>query len=272
MTIIYFTATGNSLCVAKRMAGKTVSVMSVLRENKPEISDSEAIGIVAPVYFGRLPQPVEEMIGHTRLKAPYIFGILTFGEIAGRAASLLAKAGLRSGIKFDYIRTIKMIDNNFSVVNVDKQIRKAGKKKIDENLDAISDEIGLRIRNIEKPGWLDKIVGFFEELISRDRTVARKFSVETDKCIGCGVCVKVCPTRNISMLSNDHKTKLSPVWHDHCLMCTACYHNCSQGAIRFRGEHSRTTFRNPAVSLEEIIRSNGEGNSVTHDENATAGR
>ena len=41
-----------------------------------------------------------------------------------------------------------------------------------------------------------------------------------------------------------------------CLKCTACYHNCPQGAVRYRKARSRYCFRNPAVTLQDIIHAN----------------
>ncbi|CAG4707272.1 Uncharacterised protein (plasmid) [Enterococcus faecalis] len=43
MTILYFTATGNSLYVAKRLGGKLISIPQMIKENKYEFSD-ERIG------------------------------------------------------------------------------------------------------------------------------------------------------------------------------------------------------------------------------------
>ena len=44
MTILYFTATGNSLYVAKRLGGKLISIPQMIKENKYEFSD-ERIGL-----------------------------------------------------------------------------------------------------------------------------------------------------------------------------------------------------------------------------------
>ncbi|SPW41113.1 Uncharacterised protein [Enterococcus faecium] len=53
MTILYFTATGNSLYVAKRLGGKLISIPQMIKENKYEFSD-ERIGIVFPVFHDYL--------------------------------------------------------------------------------------------------------------------------------------------------------------------------------------------------------------------------
>lgn len=248
MTVIYFSATGNSLAVAKRISGKCVSAVSLLRENGPiELSDPEGIGIVAPVYFGQLPAPVSELLGRARLDAPYLFAVLTYGELAGRAARHIRREGERNSIRFDYIRTIKMVDNNFTIVNVEKQVRNAGRKKIPAHMEAIAGDVKLRKNSIERPGLADRIVGIVEELLPQKRNFDSGFSVEADRCNGCGTCAKVCPNGNIRLVGG------RPQWQGDCLKCTACYHNCPQEAIRYRGERSRFCFRNPEIGLRELI-------------------
>ena len=48
MTICYFTASGNSLYVARRIGGNLLSIPKLMRQDKIEIED-DAVGIVCPV-------------------------------------------------------------------------------------------------------------------------------------------------------------------------------------------------------------------------------
>jgi len=49
MTIFYFTATGNSLALAKRIGGTLVSIPQVVDSENLYYKD-DAIGVVFPVY------------------------------------------------------------------------------------------------------------------------------------------------------------------------------------------------------------------------------
>lgn len=86
--ILYFSGTGNSLYVAKKLAeltGDTAVPISAIHERCQRIQD-RIIGFVFPVYFGDLPDPVQDFIRQVRFqKSTYFYGIATCGSTAGRA-------------------------------------------------------------------------------------------------------------------------------------------------------------------------------------------
>lgn len=54
--------------------------------------------------------------------------------------------------------------------------------------------------------------------------------LDTDKCIGCGMCLNVCPHAVFSLIeSKAHITDI-----DHCMECGACAMNCPVSAISVR--------------------------------------
>lgn len=52
--------------------------------------------------------------------------------------------------------------------------------------------------------------------------------LDVEKCIGCGMCVKVCPHAVFAMRGQ----KLTIVDRDACMECGACMRNCPVEAIR----------------------------------------
>lgn len=54
-----------------------------------------------------------------------------------------------------------------------------------------------------------------------------KLSLDTDKCIGCGQCITVCPHRVLALANK--KAKI--VDGEGCMECGACETNCPAGAI-----------------------------------------
>ena len=53
------------------------------------------------------------------------------------------------------------------------------------------------------------------------------YEVVADKCKGCGMCVKVCPTQAIS----GERRKPHEIDLDKCIKCNSCYDRCPFGAI-----------------------------------------
>ena len=56
-------------------------------------------------------------------------------------------------------------------------------------------------------------------------------TIDRDKCIGCGLCVKVCVTGRLSI--EDGKSEITG---DRCLLCGQCKAVCPSGAVDFSGE------------------------------------
>ena len=55
---------------------------------------------------------------------------------------------------------------------------------------------------------------------------SRLFYVDSDKCTACGLCMEVCPTRNIT--KDPHGL---PLWDSRCLLCLTCEMKCPHEAI-----------------------------------------
>ncbi|WP_081349606.1 EFR1 family ferrodoxin [Streptococcus equinus] len=54
------------------------------------------------------------------------------------------------------------------------------------------------------------------------------FKLNSDKCIGCGLCSRQCPMEAISMKEN------KPVWvKSMCTLCLGCFHRCPAAAIDY---------------------------------------
>ena len=248
MYLLFFTATGNCLEVSKKIGGKLVSIPSVLKGNKFEFED-DAIGIVIPNYGADIPSPVKEFLGKVKLKADYIFGILTYGSFNSSTNEVLLEIGKENGIEFNYINGILMVDNSFVYFDMEKEIEKLPKKKVDESIGKIKIDIESRVNKIYDINIGRRVARKLIKLIHKDNTnYSENFYIE-NTCIRCGICEKVCPIDNITLEDK-------PVIHDKCIRCGACTHNCPKNAIRYKGEKSRARYRNENVSVTEIIKSN----------------
>jgi ferredoxin len=256
MTILFFSATGNCLSVAKSIGGELKSIPQLERAGEYEIED-DVIGLVVPVYFLGLPLLVRRYLKKASLKADYVFGIMTYGLLSGNAAYKLAEAIKANGNSIHYVSGLQMVDNYLPKFSMEKQIAGLPEKNVDEHLAAIKQDIGGRLYNAPHNSLLWRaaagLLGY-TKLESEKGTGAinhtdEKFFV-TESCNACGTCARICPVSNITVES-------IPEYHHHCESCLACIQNCPSGAIKIEGQKSETRFRNGSVTVKELIMANG---------------
>ena len=251
MKILFFSGTGNSLYVAKRVGGEQYSIPKLIKQKKFEFED-EKIGIVFPVYYLAVPPLVEEFLKQANLKSNYIFAVISYGAYAADILSQLLKIGRNNNITFSYINKIKMVDNYLLGFNMKTQIENEPKKHIEKNLGEIIQEINDQTNKIPKEHIFTKIVRYAYQAVVK-KTVKSvfdsKFTIE-ESCNGCGICTKVCPVDNIELVNK------KPLHKGKCVRCLACANLCPNNSIRVRGERSKVRFKNKNVSLKEIIDAN----------------
>lgn len=85
--LFYFSGTGNSLAVARKIAEQigtnNISNMVDFVEDKIDVYE-EVVGFVFPVYFNDIPRIVKKFINKIEFKnKPYIFGIATYNQGPG---------------------------------------------------------------------------------------------------------------------------------------------------------------------------------------------
>lgn len=248
--VFYFTATGNSLYVAKCIDGNPVSIPQVIK-NSSIYSDNQ-IGIVCPVYCGEIPNIVKKFLKKSKFDTKYMYLILTYGNSASDCPEFTYNEFKALGINFDYIDTVHCVDNYLPVFDM------AEEKKIDKQTDIQIAKILNNIRLMKKgiPSATDADRKLHKQVATLNKLVPSfnngKMIKITDKCIGCKVCEKVCPTGNIIVLT-DYAQRRSK----KCEYCLACVHACPQKAIIIKHEKNKNErYINENVSLDEIIKSN----------------
>lgn len=270
--ILYFTATGNCLHVARELAaaagGETelLSIPQLMKQNRFEL-EADEIGLVYPIYGHMPPNMVRKFIKKARLKAGYKFAVLTYGNRKCNAVEIWNNISRRAGTPFDYICTLIMVDNWLPNFDMNEQMKID--KHIPENLARISADLAARRRHHEEvteeerrnhQGFLDR-TGIDPEVGFMLRS--EKYFTVTDACIDCAVCVDVCPRNNYSLTPQGIKVQ------GDCEFCFACIQNCPQKAIRFaenaddpllaNGEKNpNARYRNENISLVDIKRANSQ--------------
>lgn len=267
--IFYFTGTGNCLYVARQLADENTELLSIpqLMKQKRFEFEADEIGIVYPIYGHMPPNMVRRFIEKARLKADYLFAILTYGNRKCNAVEIWDDISQQAGKRFDYINTLIMVDNwlpNFDMneqILIDKHIPE-NLQKITADLTAVrrwhepvTDEEREQHKEFLRRSGIDPSTGFVLK--------SECYFTVTDACIGCGACVSVCPRGNYEMTSQGVKMQ------GDCEFCFACIQNCPQKAIRFaknendpllrNGEKNpNARYRNEHISLMDIKRANDQ--------------
>lgn len=238
--ILYFSGTGNSEYVAKRI-GKAVGdeVLDLFsrlknRESREVYSDRPWV-IVSPTYAWRIPRILEAWIKRTELSGnKKIYFVMTCGLNAGNAGKYLQE--LCAGKQMQYLGCMQIVmpENYIALFQTPhkeeavKIIRRA-EKRIDEAVSRIQKKLPFPPAKITPVDRLSS--GPVNQVFYPLFVHAKKFYVTGD-CISCEKCAKVCPMNNIRF----HHGR--PVWGDQCTHCMACICKCPAEAIEY-GKHSK---------------------------------
>lgn len=256
ITVFYFTATGNSLYVAKQLENQPISIAQAIHD-KDMSYKSDKIGIVCPVYGHEVPALVREFIDKAEFETPYFYMILTYGNRHGGAAGLTANMLRSAGIRPSYINVLLMTDNFLPAFDMDKQ--KKIDKKVDEHIEIIKNDINncrefiAPVTDTDREAhkeYLNKMAKMPENAFSHLYRI-------TDECIGCEICTKVCPKKCFSM--DNHRS----VWNPKgCITCMACIHACPMMAIQMNmpEKNPKARYRNENISICEIVDANNQLN------------
>ena len=231
--IYYFSGTGNSLRAANVIAEKIggAELISV-RCNPGAVSaeGAEVIGFVCPVYEWDIPGTFREFIEQLTVNPnAYIFMVTTYIAVLGKSFETVEKILSGKGAHLDYGRAIHCVASQciayppfppekIMIPYMEKQMKQAG-NEINQKRHRAYPRMSPITRRRYK-----KVMGPY---MAVEKEYDKGFFTDT-RCIGCGTCEKVCPTRNISICGN------RPVWNHHCHGCNACVVYCPTKAIQFK--------------------------------------
>lgn len=252
-TIYYFSATGNSLAVAKKLQQQLdecelVPIASLINQPKV-IPKGNTVGFVFPLYYLGIPIIVKDFLAKLSLDGVnYTFTVVTRGnKSAGGAIPLLNKILKGKKHRLDAGFYITMPDNYIPMLKVPNKI------EIEKQLKACSNKIPQIARRITAKNSIKETAlwSIFRPMIhnrwaANVKNSDHRFYVE-DICISCGVCEQICPVNNIQM------RKSKPEWLHHCEECLACLHHCPKQAIQSgKGTKRKQRYRHPDILVSEI--------------------
>lgn len=232
--VLYFSGTGNSAYVAKKIAtqiqDEAVDLFCKIRTHDcSEIHSERPWVFVVPVYAWQMPQIVSDWISKTTFtgsKDGYF--VITCGQSIGGAGEYARRLWEPKGLIYKGCSKVVMPENYLLMFPVPDE---AGARQIIAQANPVIDYIAAEIGKAE---ILDEKVSLGGKLSSglvntffyKCFVSAKKF-YSLDTCTSCGYCETVCPLNNIRLVDG------RPLWGEACTHCCACICKCPQEAIEY---------------------------------------
>ena len=231
--IYYFSGTGNSLYAAGKIAEALGGAELVSVRSNPEAvsaEDADVIGFVCPVYEWDVPGTMREFVKNLTINPnAYIFMVTTYIAVLGKSFETVEKLLAEKGAHLDYGRAVRCVASQ-CIAYPPFPPEKIMIPYMEKQMQKTSEEISKKTRR-EYPRMspltrkrFDKVMGPY---LAVEHEYDKGFYTD-DRCKGCGICEKVCPTRNITMVDGH------PQWNHHCHGCNACVAYCPTKAIQFK--------------------------------------
>ncbi len=247
--LLYFSPTGTTQkileSIAKGMKVEEVEHinLTLLKEDHKEItfSTDDIVVIGTPVYGGRLPLEAVKRLEKFKASKTLAIIIVLYGNRDFEDALLeLKNLAIRLGFA-PFLAAAFIGEHSFSTMSIPIAIGRPDYQDIQKAVN-----LGENIKNIistlqTHSLQLDMAIPgrFPYESKLQSLTVSPDSNKET--CSLCGVCVKICPTKAISI------TDVVITKNDICIHCCACIKNCTTGS-RFCDD---ITMKNIAIRLNE---------------------
>lgn len=252
-TVIYFyTGTGNSLWTAKTLASLLGDAELIPMAAKNITKKADRIGFVFPVHIWGVPGPVMSFIKKLEKKPDaYYFAAAVNGGQVSRTLIQLQEEMKKDGISLSAGIDVVMPSNYipWGGPGTDEEVKKIYKKA------EVTVKEAAEYINAGKTGRLDKgplwqrivFTWAYNGSIKYINYMDKSFWVD-DKCNSCGICEKVCPAKNITLV------KGKPKWNQKCEQCLACIQWCPVASIQYgKKTHLYPRYHHEAVKVSEVI-------------------
>jgi len=255
-TIFYWTGTGNSLWVARRVGDELggARLLSIAKsKGKNQSVDSGIVGLVFPVYIWGVPAPVIRFINTLKGSQPeYVFAIAVNGGQVSNTLVQLKKVMAENGLILSAGFEIRMPSNYIPWGGPGPQEKQRERFMLArEKISDIATVVRERaILPVEKGPLWQRIL--FTELynlsFSHVPAMDKKFWAD-EKCDACEICLRVCPAGNINLCEG------KPLWNHRCEQCFACLQWCPQESIQYGKRTPKyERYHHPEVLIEDIVK------------------
>lgn len=249
--LYFFSGTGNTYLMTRELErilkskGYVVSVNRLEKTDPQKINLNKTIGIgVTVAYFSTYPVVWDFIRNMPKTNGTKVFFFDSMGGFSGGLLNPVKKVLQEKGYQTlgacEFVMPSNLTSKPMSLKELsDKHAKNAKKAEL-----FIDDLIQGKAKWKSNPILSFMFYGMYKTM--NPPAFFRKsapVTVDTGKCIQCGICYKACPADNIRMYE-------FPRFEDHCQTCMRCFSYCPVYAISFKGKNY-----NPykAVPLEELL-------------------
>lgn len=233
--ILFFTGTGNSEYVAKRIGnaiGDEVrpTMMRIRNMDFSGIHSEKPWIICSPTYGWQLPHILRDYLSQAVLTGNRkIYFVMTCGGEIGNAAKYTEQLAEKMKMEYKGTAQIIMPENYIVMYNAPQEpearrIVSTAQPSIDKTINVIR---AGGVLQPPKAGFVGRVKSGLVNPVYYPVCLHSKKFYAKDSCIGCGLCEKLCPMGSISMKDG------RPVWNGKCTHCMACICHCPKEAIEY---------------------------------------
>jgi ferredoxin len=268
--VIYcFSGTGNSLnaarIIAKEMGGATI--VSVKKGAKSDLAaEADVVGFVCPVYEWDIPETLKDFAENLAVNPKaYTFLVATYVAIHGRCFETMDAILRKKGTRLHFGKPLRCVASQciayepfpspkLMVPYSDRCARKIGRQIAERKTNNYP-----RMSPITRARYDKAMMPFLNIQHEYD-----KGFYTSDACVGCGLCEKICPCKNITMQGKN------PQWNHSCIGCNACVVYCPKKAVQYKTPEAyakldniitrrmglpekRTRYHHPHVTAKDLI-------------------
>lgn len=259
--IYYFSGTGNSYYVAKKLAAATdATLLPITSLDAHKHVSYNQIGFVFPSYDFKPPAYVKKVIENLdTIDCQYLYAVCTYGVALSKALYQFDKTLTGKGARLNAGFGIKMPHNAVGSYNFSDEAVKSRLIQSYTDIEVIITKVQNQYEgrpqktSVFEDGTLIRLfpmlMGFLFKLVTKG---AKGLSFKTwDACNSCGQCVRICPVNNIASVDG------IPVFGDACTGCFACLQWCPKRAIHIGNygfdQIKIKAYHHPDVSPSELI-------------------
>jgi len=241
MLTIYFSGTGNSKYVAELFARKMDWACHSIEENldfSALFAAHETIAFCYPIYMSRVPSIMRKFVKQymSALKGKKIIIFCTQLLLSGDGARAFAALFEKNHVNVIYAEHFFMPNNvnNMAILPMpsEKTIKKCA-ERAQRKMQKVC--ANIQSGKVKKRGFtpVGRLLGLPQGVFihATERRANNNIRID-DSCTKCGVCVAICPTKNL--IFADGKVAST----QNCTMCYRCINKCPKKSINvvFRGK------------------------------------